>query len=286
MILLDPSQTREVFGYGGGSIDTEDGALIPEMGVSGTPYEIEEKNKAGTISVYEVRKGDTLSAIAEMFSVTVNTIRWANELDGPIKPGDKLVILPVAGLKYVVKKGDTLASLAKKFEADSLEIARFNGLNTDSQLAIGSEIIIPNAEMPASATYASGKPASIDGYFINPVPGGIITQGVHGYNGIDIGAPTGSSVIAAASGKVILSREGGWNGGYGSYIIVSHKNGTQTLYSHLNKNFVSVGDYVDKGQAIGSVGSTGRSTGPHLHFEVRGAKNPLSACRVGSRCNL
>ena len=126
---------------------------------------------------------------------------------------------------------------------------------------------------------------SSTGYYANPVPGAILTQGLHGYNSVDLGAPLGTPIYAAAEGNVITSKQGGWNGGYGSMIVISHDNGTQTLYSHQSENVVSVGQKVSKGQLIGYIGSTGRSTGNHLHFEVRGAKNPLAAaCVVGKVC--
>ncbi|MHB1118154.1 MAG: M23 family metallopeptidase, partial [Minisyncoccota bacterium] len=120
---------------------------------------------------------------------------------------------------------------------------------------------------------------SYAGYYTNPLPAGHKTQGIHGYNGIDIGAPTGTPIYAAAGGTVIVSRfrtlSNPWFGGYGNYVIIEHPNGTQTLYGHMSAVYVAVGAHVDKGQPIGEVGSTGKSTGPHLHFEVRGAKNPF-----------
>jgi murein DD-endopeptidase MepM/ murein hydrolase activator NlpD len=107
---------------------------------------------------------------------------------------------------------------------------------------------------------------------------------MHGYNAVDLGAPVGTPITAAASGKVITSKQGGWNGGYGNMVVISHDNGTQTLYSHLSSNVVYSGQWVSAGEVIGYVGSTGHSTGPHLHFEVRGDTNPLASCRVGSSC--
>jgi murein DD-endopeptidase MepM/ murein hydrolase activator NlpD len=101
------------------------------------------------------------------------------------------------------------------------------------------------------------------------------TQGIHGYNGVDLGAPAGTAVRAAAAGQVIISKASGWNGGYGQYIVVKHANGTQTLYAHLSANSVAAGATVAQGQLIGAVGNTGKSTGNHVHFEVRGAKNPF-----------
>jgi murein DD-endopeptidase MepM/ murein hydrolase activator NlpD len=101
------------------------------------------------------------------------------------------------------------------------------------------------------------------------------TQGIHGHNGVDFGGPTGTSIKAAAGGTVTVARNGGYNGGYGSYVVISHPNGTQTLYAHMSSVGVSVGQNVGQGDYIGAIGNTGKSTGPHLHFEVRGARNPF-----------
>ena len=105
--------------------------------------------------------------------------------------------------------------------------------------------------------------------------GGRKTQGIHGYNGVDLASSCGEPVFASASGSVILARPTGWNSGYGQYTVLSHSNSTQTLYAHLSKIFVSPGQNVSQGAIIGLIGSTGRSTGCHVHFEVRGARNPF-----------
>ena len=110
---------------------------------------------------------------------------------------------------------------------------------------------------------------------MRPIIGGIKTQGIHGHNGVDLASAYGSNIMASASGKVIIARSGGWNGGYGSYVVISHSNGTQTLYGHLSEVDVLPGDDVEQGQVIGKMGSTGKSTGTHLHFEIRGARNPF-----------
>jgi murein DD-endopeptidase MepM/ murein hydrolase activator NlpD len=92
---------------------------------------------------------------------------------------------------------------------------------------------------------------------------------------VDLAAPIGTPIMASAEGDVIISKNYGWNGGYGEYVVISHPNGTQTLYAHMSSNLAYQGMHVYKGQVIGFVGSTGKSTGSHLHFEVRGAKNPF-----------
>jgi len=108
-----------------------------------------------------------------------------------------------------------------------------------------------------------------------PVPGGRITQGLHGRNGIDFGAPLGTPVHSVAGGSVVVVMSSGWNGGYGSYVIIDHLNGTRTLYAHLGEIIVEQGDTVHAGQQISVIGMSGRTTGPHLHFEVQGGSNPF-----------
>lgn len=274
---------------GGGDITiVNDSALLSDVGPSGSVADIKEPSlSSDQLSIYVVRKGDSLSQIAKMFGVSVNTIIWANDIQrgGSIHDGETLVILPVSGVSHVVAKGDTIKSLAQKYKGSEEEIIAFNGLEGNSALVVGSTVIIPEGmlSLPAPTTPSTYSKArgtngpSYSGYYLRPV-NGVLSQGIHGYNGVDLAAPTGTPVFASASGDVVVSkyREGNpWFGGYGNYIVISHDNGTQTLYGHLSKVAVGEGWRVVKGQVIGYVGSTGRSTGPHLHFEVRGAQNPF-----------
>ena len=242
-----------------------------------------------TISVYEVKKGDSLATVAKLFNVSKNTIIWANDLASQnITPGQTLVILPMTGIKYTIKKGDTVVSIAKKYKADDGDIAKFNGIANDADLTVGDTLLIPDGEIAMVQpikpktnsivktkilnTYSYSAPS---GFLIRPVIGGRKSQGIHGHNGIDIAAAPGTPVLAAASGRVIVAKMGGYNGGYGNMIIMTHDGGIQTVYAHFKAIHVSVGETVAQGQQIGDLGNTGRSTGPHLHFEVRGAKNPF-----------
>lgn len=286
--LLESSLSYESTGArGGGDITiVNNNSLLADSGPLGTIADIEDKVGSDQISVYVVREGDNLSQIASMFNVSVNTIIWSNDISrsGKITQGQTLVILPISGVKYEVKKGDTVKSIAKKLNSDADEIIQFNDLSASGQLAEGQTIIVPNGEIaPAPSTKPGLKSSpvrgangpSYAGYYLKPIADGRKSQGLHGYNGVDLADSCGTPVMASASGDVIISREVGWNGGYGNYVVVSHSNGTQTLYSHLSSNIVSAGWHVVKGQVIGYVGSTGKSTGCHLHFEVRGAKNPF-----------
>ncbi|MBI4065607.1 M23 family metallopeptidase [Candidatus Kaiserbacteria bacterium] len=291
---FDPNPNK---GFGN-NIQTSGGkALLAYSVPSGTIADVAGSGTSDRISVYVVRRGDTLSDIAKMFDVSINTIIWANNLrnSGDVHPGDTLIILPISGVEHKIVKGDTLKSLAKKYSADVDEIAQYNGLDPLDSLEIGSTVIIPGGEIYAPMPSSIKRPATspirgggsfLAGYFSNPLSSGLITQGIHGWNGIDIGAARGTPIHSAADGIVIIARtNGGWNGGYGNYIVVTHANGTQTLYSHLRSGIVSSGQSVISGQTIGYVGATGRATGAHLHFEVRGAQNPFAFCSVGSVCS-
>jgi murein DD-endopeptidase MepM/ murein hydrolase activator NlpD len=323
LALLDaPTNSDPSAGSAADAPDTTEGtSLVAHAGPGGTIADIEDNPTNGQISIYVVRPGDSLSDIASMFDVSVNTIIWANNLKSAkdIHVGDTLVILPVSGLKYTVAKGDTLASVAKKYNADAGEIAQFNGLDAGSALSPGSTLIIPGGELEAPASgsapsaasapsskpvpstqilegqHASGNvipfsnnpaepvrgigpvgtPAQIN-YYTSPLAHFIQTQNIHGYNAVDLAAPKGTPIMAAAAGRVIVARSGGWNGGYGNYVVISHDNGSQTLYAHMSTVAAVVGEEVVQGQVIGRVGMTGDATGPHVHFEIRdGIRNPF-----------
>lgn len=270
-------------------------ALLPAT----SPLGISDGTGSGDISfdqvsVYVVRPGDTISQIAEMYDVSINTILAANDMKkgDKLTLGDTLFILPISGVEHVVTKGQTLKSIATLYKVDTSDITFYNGIAEDAKLAIGDKLMIPGAEMAdeggdkpvanlsASVAkdqnyYATHPIQSVLGYFINPVPTGHKTQGLHGpgHRGIDIGAPSGTPIYASAEGTVLIAKTG-WSGGYGNMVIIQHPNGTKTLYAHMSKLGTSTGANVTQGQVIGFVGSTGRSTGPHLHFEVFNAKNP------------
>jgi LysM repeat protein len=273
---LDPNPSK-----GGGDITiVQDQALLPDVGPAGTLADMQQSN-SDQLSIYVVREGDSLSQIAQMFNVSVNTIIWSNDIKRGdlISPGQTLVILPVNGVRHTVKSGETLASIVKKYDGYMEEVLHYNGYSEDQTLAVGDVVVIPGGKIEAP-TYTSatrvvrGGGPTYSGYYMRPVTG-VRSQGLHGYNAVDIAAPVGTPVVASAAGQVMIARNSGWNGGYGRYIVIKHPNGTQTLYAHHSSVIVSSGQSVVQGQVIGYVGSTGRSTGPHLHFEVRGAANPF-----------
>jgi murein DD-endopeptidase MepM/ murein hydrolase activator NlpD len=259
---------------------------------------------------YAVTEGDTIGSIAQEFGVNVGTILWSNNLTERqyIRPGDTLKIPPVSGVLVTVKKGDTLTKLAATYSGSEEEIREFNKIASDSSVNVGTELMIPGGEPPApqqtliaiasrtreqqtsgSAGVAANikKPADADTAELPstrlqwPTNGRAITQ-YYGWNhtGVDIDGDFTSPLYASYDGVVTTA---GWNtGGYGLQILIKHPNGMTTRYAHASKLFVKVGSEVKRGEVIAMMGSTGRSTGSHLHYEVyvNGKRvNPLTYIR-------
>ena len=239
---------------------------------------------------YTVQAGDLMSFIASDFGGSVNSILWANGLKNAdsISPGQVLKIPPVTGVVHIVKKGDTITTIAKKYAGSEERIVEFNVLPKDGKLEVGDEIIIPDGKIQSSQTSiasakssnsSNSKPFSylpdLGSFFMLPTSG--FNWGkIHGRNGVDIANSCGTAIYAASDGVVTTADDTGYNGGFGKYIKISHSNGTETVYAHASKLKVVAGENVSKGQTIALMGTTGRSTGCHLHFEVHGAKNPLA----------
>lgn len=284
--------------FDGGAALAATGGEVMGASTVMSPVTVESDKKSRPEVVdYEVKDGDTLSSIAEKFGVSMDTIRWAN--DGAIKsvnsikPGQVLKIPPVDGIVHTVKSGETVYTIAKKYSAEPQAIVDFpfNTFTNDETfaLAVGQELVIPNGVMPESQPWSPTSSVarvltpdagvvSATGSWIWPASGRI-TQGFYSWHqGIDIANHSGGPILAADSGRVIVA---GWpdNWGYGNRIVIDHGNGYQTLYAHLSKFNVTVGQSVKRGDVIAQMGSTGRSTGTHLHFEIRytgGRLNPLN----------
>ena len=296
VIALKPSDLRNIADNTGTNIaSTLTIRPSTDMGMGGG----DDDNGAVDTAIYEVKDGDSMTSVAKMFDVSQNTIRWANSLKSDsFKVGQILIIPPITGVIHDIKSGDTVESIAKKYKADKADIYRYNGLNEKSDLNVGDSIVIPDGEIVVATDSIKVKPKAkvkksvykkdgssrliesytddLGAYFMRPISGGKKTQGLHGHNGIDLGGvPVGTSVMAAAAGTVTVARNSGYNGGYGEMIIIKHDNGTMTVYGHLSAVYVYEGQSVSQGDSIGALGNTGKSTGPHLHFEVRGAVNPF-----------
>ena len=199
------------------------------------------------------------------------------------------------GVYHTVQKGQTLHFIARAYNVNLDRLKRINGVYDPSRLQIGTRLWIPGARQVLNIdsninkqTLAKNKKKrkralnksikAIKGFLIWPVKGQLTSRfgnrsGRH-HDGIDIGARRGTSIVAAAEGKVMFA---GWGPtGYGLMIIIKHKNVLTTVYAHNSHIHVHKNQMVKKGQKIASVGSTGRSTGPHLHFEVRNDSLPMN----------
>jgi len=242
------------------------------------------------IVVYEVQPGDTVQGIAAAYGLKPETIMWSNpaieDLPDLLRIGQEVVILPIDGVYHEVKEGDTLASIAAKYkvEIDAITGAanEWNVLQPpDYAITAGMQLIIAGGTKPyvpkVVTAYNGPIPSGArgTGRFQWPVIGRITQDYWYGHRGLDIAAPPGSGVYAADGGFVSFV---GWTDvGYGYLIRVDHANGFATWYAHLSGFNVSLGQAVQRGDLIGYVGSTGHSSGPHLHFEIRtgdGLLNP------------
>jgi len=281
--LLTPNYAVEIPRAIGGAddipVDNRLALLSPQVSVaSGTSSLKNVEVDASGIITYVIQEGDTLSAIAEDFDVSINTIKWENDLGKTIKPGQELQILPITGVRHTITKGDTFGSIAKKYDVEIEDITIYNDIDA-AKLTPGKKIIIPNgvlhiAKSSVSSSSSKGSSSvstsrSSDGYYIRPTSGPTTSsfgprKGSYHY-GIDYGAPTGTTIVATASGTVVKTSCGS---GYGKCMVIQHNNGTQSLYAHASALYVNVGSKVSQGQKIAAVGSTGRSSGPHLHFEI------------------
>lgn len=251
-----------------------------------------------TSEKYIVKVGDTLSTIATSYGLTTDTLLWANDLTSSalIRPGDELLIPPGNGLNVSVKKGDTLETLAKKYDSNPQTIAEVNWLDYPFDLKVGQELFIPDGKPPVvptvSAPVYSGviytKPSTglssspvipgVGRFLGWPVAGGGVLTQCYGawHNGVDIADARQPSIIASAAGTVSFagcqsggcptlgSLTGGW--GLAWTVVVDHGNGLSSVYGHLSAIYVSSGQTVAAGQALGKMGATGTAYGVHVHY--------------------
>ncbi len=248
---------------------------------------------------YTVERGDTVSSIAASYGIESSTLMWANEelmLNGPnsLRVGQVLLVPPVDGVLYQWEEGDSLVAVADTFEVTSDDILLWPGNEidlADPVIETGAFVMVPGGKSDAilyvSVVYASGTsgtstgrasscgdagPVGGGGALLYPSPYHYILGG-NPYSGshlaIDLYAPEGTPITAADSGVVIWSSYGEWNGGYGSVVMIDHRNGYSTLYGHLSQVNVVLCQAVYAGEVIGLSGNTGNSFGAHLHFEVR-----------------
>jgi murein DD-endopeptidase MepM/ murein hydrolase activator NlpD len=271
--------------------------LDPTSNGEDTHTTISQKPRDGIID-YEVESGDVVSMIAKKFGISSDTIKWANpDIDNinNLKPGQTIKILPVTGVAHTVKSGDTLETVAKKYQADAQAILDFpfNDVPDDFRLKTGQLLIVPDGVNEEAAPVKKVQPQYIakgpsspvfealgGGKFVWPTTTVGISQYFAWYHpGVDLPNPSRPPVAASDGGKVVVA---GWpdNYGYGNRVIIDHGNGYTSIYAHLSNIYVSVGQVVSRGQVIGQMGSTGRSTGTHLHFEIHYKGVPLNPLAI------
>jgi murein DD-endopeptidase MepM/ murein hydrolase activator NlpD len=260
----------------------ESGAADETIGLvrEAVPFTLVPERPRLDVITHTVIAGDTLYALARKYSLRAETLMWANNMElNPdlLRLGQKLVVPPVDGVYHTVAAKETLQSIAKKYKAKVADIINLesNGLDPrNPTLRVGQKLIVPGGSKPQVVrrvtVYTGPVPANAPrgtGRFVWPTAG-YITQGYRSlHRALDIAGRLGSDVKASDSGYVVAA---GWsNNGYGNYVVIDHGNGYQSLYGHLSRIFVNAGESVGRGAVIGLMGSTGRSTGPHLHFEIR-----------------
>ena len=272
-------------------------ATLDSLDRSLNPYTIAPTRSRKEVVEYVVQKGDSVFGIASKFNIKPETILWANYKtlqDDPhsITIGDSLVIPPIDGVYYVWEEGDTIESIASNFKVEPIAILQWPGNKLDITNPViepGAEIVIPGGwrefrqwVVPtiwrANAGASRGIPGGCEvpaggavgsGFFSWPAANQYLSGNDYwsGHLAIDIAAGTGASVYAADSGVVVYAAPIG--GGYGNMVMIDHGNTFHSLYAHLSQINVSCGQSVSQGQVIGYAGSSGNSTGPHLHFEIR-----------------
>lgn len=288
-------EEQEIAGISSGGVALNKPIILPG---SELPTASETDQKRSEVVYHTVQSGEVVGRIAQDYGLNVLTVLWANDLTSRsyIRPGDKLAILPEDGVLHKVKSGDNVSKIAKFYDAQTEDIIKFNKLQDGgADIVVGETLFIPNGKKPTpiyTSSYSSSfssvaaPPPSIaapaGSRYIWPTTVRRITQ-YFGWRhtGLDIAGPVGTPIYAARAGTIIRS-QCGWNGGYGCYVIIDHGSGVNTLYGHNSKLYVDIGEEVVQGQTIAAMGSTGRSTGPHVHFEVRvGAtrSNPLQYIR-------
>lgn len=286
LITFDDPEVNFASALGGNAVIAPLSPLEPEPG-SQQPARSPSSQKS---LIYTIQADDTIASISAKYNISTNTILWANGLskNDTIRVGDHLTILPTTGVLHTVKSGDTVLKLAGAYEANATDIIKYNSLDENAKLGIGQKIIIPDGYISPRAApriassgsnLASGKtvppPSTATGTgLIWPTTSKHLSQYFRwGHTGIDIDNRSRPPIYAAAAGTVEFS---GRLGGYGNIIIINHGGGLTTYYAHNEINYVKKGETVTKGTAIAKMGSSGRSTGPHLHFEVRKHGRPIN----------
>ncbi|MBD3347758.1 MAG: peptidoglycan DD-metalloendopeptidase family protein [Candidatus Eisenbacteria bacterium] len=236
------------------------------------------KKGAPTIVRHAVARGECLWNIAKKYHVRIETIVAMNDLPSAryLRPGQILEIPDTDGTYVNVRKGDTIDGICKKYSVEMTDLVNANpGVNVD-RLRIGQKLFVPGSgaleQLFRFAWPVHGRISSRYGVRLHPV---YRRRMMH--TGLDIAARSGTPIRAALAGRVKFV---GWKGGYGRTVILEHPNGYETLYGHCSSITCRTGQTIKRGERIGKVGSTGVSTGPHVHFEVKRGGKRMNPERV------
>lgn len=234
--------------------------------------EKEEESIAFHLFTHRVEPGETLWSIARLYGVDVDTVTGANPQltnANQLSIGQNIKILSQKGILHEVYRGETLWEISRIYNVSIEDLVKANNLSSEGIIRAGDSLFIPGASpLARPVRYMWPVDGPISSYF-GPRWGRV-------HEGIDIVVPTGTSVRATRSGRVTVS---GWVGAYGYVVYIDHGDGISSRYAHNSRLLVRPGDYVTQGQVIALSGSTGQSTGPHVHFEIRErgqAQNPLN----------
>lgn len=253
---------------------------LQDSGITGvddsTEIQDDDKDRVLSYISYRVKKGDMIGYIADTFNVTQDTIISVNNIRQSrlIQIGQYLKIPSMPGILYTVKDADeTPATIADKYKVDATKCALVNNKTTDTKLDPGSVMFVPDAELD----WVTRQEINGD-LFKKPIHSYYYISSSYGWrdspfdaskrtfhNGIDLACPYGSSIYSALAGTVSAV---GYNDVYGNYVIIAHHSGYKTLYGHMSAVLCVKGQSVTTDTKIGRVGSTGMSTGPHVHFSV------------------
>lgn len=232
-----------------------------------------ESQQPGKTETYVVKAGDTLWEISRKYNIDWKTLAETNNIGvNKVILAGQVLNIPVQGaVIHVVAPGESLWEIARKYNQDINTLAAKNGVTDPGKLQVGKRLVIPTKETVPATAEASRDVASRGKSATRwPVIGTITSRygprGVEFHHGLDIAAETGDKIYPFRPGKVEFA---GWlNNFYGKAVTIDHGNGMKTRYGHASKILVKENDYVDTSTPIAEIGTTGRSTGPHLHFEV------------------
>ncbi len=264
----------------------DDQALIASNGPLGPADDIEKyASSSERIDIYKVKKGDTIEGIIKKFKMPKETLFYLNadlrETD-LLQIGQNIVILQTKDQPVVTKEPVKKVTTEAPKETKKEDVVMYT-FDIDTKVPVDQPQNVSNNE-PNQQNGQSGAKTTKDGY-IWPFPegSGRISQGIHSDQAYDFAAPKGTPIYAIYDGTVLVSRSTGYNGGYGLYVVINFTDGRQAIFGHMSKVVAKAGDTVKQGDLIGYVGSTGKSTGPHVHIGFRGSlPNPYLGLKVNS----